>query len=241
MRYLLLLWLTTALLTCGTPRPGNFSSDDLQITVLGPDLFVHTTYLDIPGAGPVPCNGLIYRSGKQAVVFDTPTTGKVSARLLDWIGQELRAEVSAVIVTHFHEDCLGGLAAFHRQQIPSYAHELTLKLAAEQGYTIPRHGFSDELELEIGGQLVQAYYPGAGHTRDNIVGYIPAREALFGGCLVKAAGSGKGNLADADTTAWPATIRRVQDRFTSLAIVVPGHGRSGGPELLGYTYDLFAD
>ncbi len=43
------------------------------------------------------------------------------------------------------------------------------------------------------------FFPGAGHTADNVVAYVPARHLLFGVCLIKeAAAKGLGNIADAD-------------------------------------------
>ncbi len=80
---------------------------------------------------------------------------------------------------------------------------------------------------------------GAGHTLDNIVTYLPSEKTLFGGCLVKAKGSGKGNLADADVSAWSGTVSRVRDAFPEVEVIVPGHGECGGLDLLRYTVEMF--
>ena len=64
---------------------------------------------------------------------------------------------------------------------------------------------------------------------------------LFGGCLIKAQGAGKGNLADADVEAWPVTVKSVKERFKHAHTVVPGHGKHGGTDLLDYTITKFSE
>ena len=84
-----------------------------------------------------------------------------------------------------------------------------------------------------------AEYFGEGHTKDNIVGYFPADKTLFGGCLIKKVGAGNGNLEDANTDNWSKTVRKIKRKYHSAEIVIPGHGKSGGIELLDYTIQLF--
>jgi glyoxylase-like metal-dependent hydrolase (beta-lactamase superfamily II) len=84
--------------------------------------------------------------------------------------------------------------------------------------------------------LVEA---GRGHTVDNIVVWLPQREVLFGGCLVKSTGSKSlGYTEDADLDEWPHTIDRVAGRFPGAKVIVPGHGAPGGHELLVRTKEL---
>ena len=92
-----------------------------------------------------------------------------------------------------------------------------------------------EITVRVGTTEVQLFYPGPGHTEDNIVAYVPAAGVLFGGCLLKADGAGKGNLADADPEAWPSTTAAVQRRFPEVEVVVPGHGAYGDEGLLDDT------
>jgi metallo-beta-lactamase class B len=51
--------------------------------------------------------------------------------------------------------------------------------------------------------------------------------------------AGKGNLADANLKEWSNTVGKIKEKFSSAKIVVPGHGRSGGIELLDFTINLF--
>jgi len=216
-----------------------YQSAGLRIVQVAPNTFVHTSFLSTESFGQVACNGLIVQSGHEAVVFDTPTHEQESKELLAWIQQNRHCTIKAVIPTHFHEDCLGGLQEFARHQIPSYAHEKTIAYAKQHGAAVPQHGFTKRLTLRIGSAKVSAAFWGEGHTKDNIVGYFPTDEVLFGGCLVKELQAAKGNLADANTAAWPATVQRVRQAYPQVKVVVPGHGQVGDQSLLDYTIQLF--
>ena len=69
--------------------------------------------------------------------------------------------------------------------------------------------------------------------------YLPSEKILFGGCLVKAESAGKGNLEDADVSAWSQTATKVYEAFPNAEIVVPGHGDAGGRGLLLHTSEMF--
>lgn len=243
MKHLKILFL--ALLLCGhTPKkPGEgkevYRTDNLVIRQVDKQVYIHTSALEIEGFGKFPCNGMIVTRQHEAAVFDTPTTDAVSLELIQWIESELQCTVKAVVPTHFHEDCLGGLATFHRRGIPSYSHALTQNLARENGPAIPEKTFDGSLELEIGSTKAIVTFFGEGHTRDNVVAYFPDGQVLFGGCLIKEMGAGKGNLRDANTDEWPHTVRKIKTAYPDLQTVIPGHGSAGGPELLDYTIQLF--
>jgi metallo-beta-lactamase class B len=179
------------------------------------------------------------RKNKEAIVFDTPTTDSVSKVLVSWVSDALGCKINAVIPTHFHDDCLGGLKAFHEMQIASFGHAKTVALAKENGFEVPVNSFEDALELKMGNEQVVVRYFGEGHTKDNVVGYFPADKVLFGGCLIKELGASKGYLGDANIAAWPGTVEKVKRGFPQVKFVVPGHGGFGNGSLLDYTIGLF--
>ncbi len=216
-----------------------YESEQLVITRLSENAFQHTSFLQTRDWGKVACNGLIVRDGNEAVVYDTPTDDTGSGELITWIEDSLHAKVKAVIPTHFHADCLGGLQEFHKRKIPSYAHSRTISLALEHAYVVPQHAFEDLLVLEVGDQKATARFFGEGHTTDDVVGYFPGEQILFGGCLIKAVGASKGNLEDANEDSWSDTVRQVKAAYPDVQIVVPGHGDPGDSGLLDYTIALF--
>ena len=201
--------------------------------------FIHTSYLQTDDFGHVPCNGLVIRNGQQALILDTPTDDQSAKELIRLVQDSLHCQIIAVVPTHFHNDCLGGLKAFHETGIPSYANELTVELAKNSEAEVPKKGFHKSLKLGVGREKVWIKFLGQGHTRDNVVGYFPGEKVLFGGCLIKEIGASKGYLGDANVEEWSATVKRVQRKFPRVKQVVPGHGEAGDSSLLDYTQKLF--
>lgn len=216
-----------------------YESKDLVITQISENSFIHTSFKQTNDFGNVPCNGLIVKDHNETIVFDTPTQDKSSEELIRWINEKLHAKINAIIPTHFHDDSLGGLMAFHKHNIPSYSYAKTIELAKENNFVIPENDFNDSLVLKVGDKDVTAKFFGEGHTRDNFVGYFPGENILFGGCLLKELEAGKGYLGDANISAWSKTVEKVKKEYPNVKVVVPGHGDYGDGKLLDYTIDLF--
>lgn len=169
-----------------------YSSETLEIEQISSNTFVHISYLETQDFGKVACNGMIVINGGEALVFDTPTDDEASQELISWLENDKKVTVKAVVATHFHNDCLGGLKAFHTKGIPSYGSHKTIALAKAAGDPVPEKGFDEELILEVRDLEVITKFFGEGHTRDNVVAYVPSDQVLFGGCLIKELGAGLG-------------------------------------------------
>lgn len=228
----------TFISTYQTTTP-EYESENLVINKLSDHVYQHISYLKTESFGRVACNGMIVVNGGEAVIFDTPATNETSEELIGYLIGKLHTKIKGVVATHFHADCVGGLEAFHQKGVPSYAENRTIAFLKDKESVQPQNGFVNELSLKVGSEKVYATYLGEGHTRDNVVGYFPEDKALFGGCLIKEVGAGKGNLEDANVKAWSATVRKVKARYPQAKIVVPGHGKVGGAELLDFTVKLF--
>ena len=217
----------------------NYASNNLVIQEIANGVYVHTSFLKTDDFGNVPCNGMIVLAAGEAIIFDTPAENAVSQELIDWVEAQLECKVKAVIPTHFHADCLGGLDEFHKRGILSYANNLTIMLAELGGATIPQIGFDDMLELNVGNKAVIVDFLGEGHTRDNVIGYFPDEQIMFGGCLVKELGAGVGYLGDATVNHWSLTGIKLKAKYPDTRLVIPGHGELGDASLLDYTIELF--
>lgn len=216
-----------------------YHSEDLIIIQISDNAFLHTSFLQTNDFGKVPCNGLVVRSNNEVVVFDTPTNNKSADDLIKFIKEKLHCRINAIVPTHFHEDCLGGLAAFHKLKIPSFGNFSTIELAKTNNVVVPQNGFNDYLKLSLGNTYAVVKYFGQGHTRDNVVGYFPKGNILFGGCLIKELQATKGYLGDANVGEWSSTVKKVKQQYPNVKIVIPGHGKIGGKDLLDYTIKLF--
>jgi metallo-beta-lactamase class B len=217
-----------------------YKSDILSVIKISDHVYKHISYLEWGNFGKVPCNGMIVIDNGEAVIFDTPIDDESSAELIDWVAKSLKSKIIAVIPTHYHADNLGGLNEFHKRGIPSYAYNKTIEITKENnGLPHPQHGFDEHLELKVGDKKVWVGFFGGGHTIDNTVGYFPHEDIMFGGCLIKETGSGKGNIAEADVEGWSKTVAGVKAKFPNVKKIMTGHGEIGGPEYLDYTIKLF--
>lgn len=216
-----------------------YQSERLLVKQLSENTFIHTSYLQTNDFGQVACNGLVIRNGHEVAIFDTPTNDASSVELIRWVKDVLHSQIVAVVPTHFHEDCLGGLKAFHAAGITSVAHIRTIELASQNQTVFPQKGFHGSTSLTVGGQQILLNFFGEGHTRDNVVAYFPAEQVMFGGCLIKEIGANKGYLGDANVNAWSATVAKIQQAYPEVKHVVPGHGAAGDLKLLEYTQKLF--
>ena len=214
-------------------------SQDVVLNEIADGVWVHTTYFDVPGYGRCPANGLVVIDEGEALLIDLPWTDELTAVLCEWIASSKGATVRTVLPTHFHEDCMGGLGEAHRRGAESHALDKTVEIARQRGLPIPQKTYTGQFAVRCGDTEVRLRYFGAGHTTDNVVAWLPRKRVLFGGCLVKSLNSRSlGNTKDGDLEAYPETLRKVRAAYPQARVVVPGHGRWGGTELIDHTLSL---
>jgi metallo-beta-lactamase class B len=210
----------------------------IVVRQIAEDVYVHTSYSYI-GDDPFPSNGLIVSTSEGILLVDTGWGKRQTAQILSWVDSTLRRPVVLCIVTHFHDDRVGGVQVLHDRAIPVLSTKLTASLAPPEDATCLRPVLPDDSTFVLGQTSVRVFYPGEGHTKDNIVVWFPESRILVGGCLVKSLDAkGLGFIDDANLKEWPATVRRMQKTFEDPAIVIPGHQNWGGKELLSHTLEL---
>jgi metallo-beta-lactamase class B len=223
-------------------------SEELDVNEVAAGVFVvnHKT--------PISSNSLVVFGRDGSCLFvDTPWTPEATETLVEWVVNTMGGMPESIAVnTHFHLDRLGGNACLIKHGVPVYGSDLTIALIKEKGDAYikggkdvpvvpPDHVFSAAkgCNLTFDDEPVEIWYPGPGHTRDNVVVYLPKRGVLFGGCLVKCmAAKDKGNIVDADLTQWAASLKALKKQFPDAKVVVPGHGAPGGMELIDHTIEL---
>jgi metallo-beta-lactamase class B len=214
-------------------------ADDVTVRPLGEGVWVYTTYFDVPESGRVGANGLVVISDQEAALINLPWTDEQTAALFDWIEEKQGATVKAVVPTHFHQDCMGGLAEAHRRGATSYGLDKTIALARRDHLPVPQSPFQLRTAIHCGTSMILVTYPGIGHTTDNVVAWLPKQKILFGGCLVKSLDAQSlGNTSDGDLMAFPVTLKKIKAAYQNAKIVVPGHGDWGGLELVDHTLRL---
>lgn len=212
---------------------------DLVVRELASGVWVHTSFKDLPGSPHFPSNGLILVSAHQATLVDSAWTEPTTKALLEWVRTHLGVEVRDAIYTHAHDDRMGGDAVLRSAGVSTWALPQTRERALPQGWSAPSHELKELQRLDLDGLAIEVRFPGAAHAPDNLVVWLAQSQVLFGSCMVRSGDAPSlGNLADANVSSWKRAIQDVIERYRHARWVVPGHGKTGGPELLEHTREL---
>lgn len=218
---------------------------EVSFTELRPGVWQHTTYLDLTGFGPIPSNGLLVVDGDTSLLVDTAWTEYQTAQILRWADQVLGKPVRAAVVTHAHQDKMGGIGALKAAGIPNWAHPWTIDDAEKNSLLRPDNALEFDFEGWARGEGAAAlaplkiYYPGGAHTRDNITVGLPGIGLAFGGCMIKGSDSATlGNLADADTAAYAQSVRNFAAAFPDASLIVMSHSPPEGRKAIARSLEL---
>jgi metallo-beta-lactamase class B len=67
--------------------------------------------------------------------------------------------------------------------------------------------------------------------------YLPNKKVIFGGCMILSTEAGKiGNVSDGNQVEWLKTIQLVDT--INYELVIPGHGKYGGIDLINHTKSI---
>ena len=195
----------------------------LVISKISEKVYVYTTYNEYNGIS-FPANGMYVLTEKGTVLIDTPWDTTQFQVLLDSIKIKHKSDVIACISTHSHDDRTAGLEFYAKKGIKTYSSFQTYNLCRSKNEKVAENYFVSDTTFQFGETKIQTYYPGKGHTEDNIVIWLEKEKILFGGCFVKSIENENiGNIADADVVAWPKSIKNLQNKFPNMEIVIPGH------------------
>ena len=234
----LLLLITLPAFTHAQPAP----KPKLVVTPLNDQVYVHTTY-GVYQNTSIPSNGLIIKTNDGIVLvdtgWDTEKDTDNTRQLLQWVADSLHQPVRLCIVTHAHEDRVGGISELRKAGVRVISTPLTASKSVKLGYESPEGILPDDTTFTIGQEPIRCYFPGEGHTSDNIVVWLPNQQILHGGCFVKSvAAFGMGNVADANLNEWANSIQNVMKQFSTARIVVPGHEEWSDTQSLQHTLQL---
>ena len=215
-----------------------YSESQIELRPLVEGVWIHTSYYTYPGGSEYPSNGLVVRDGRGLILIDTAWGEIQTVELLKIIKAKINLPITMAMVTHSHGDRASGIDVLKANNIKVFAHPLTRQLTVEHGLPVPDEIFS---QLTKRGSTVsfgntEVFFPGIAHAPDNLMVWLPDHKILFGGCAVRALSvNSAGNIAHGDAASWLQAMRETGQLYKCAKIVVPGHGESGGLELLAHT------
>ena len=219
-------------------KSGSEDSSYVELNKIKDIIWVHTTYADYNGYR-TPSNGLVIETSGGLVMIDTPWNNEQTKELIKLTKSKFNKNFTLAIITHAHEDRIGGINMLLENKIDVKSTILTSQLAEQYGYKKPTPSLDSDPNIKIGDASIEVFYPGEGHSEDNIVVWIPKDKVLFGGCIVKDQNSESlGSTKDANLEQWPISLNRVLEKYHDADAVIPGHGNWGSIELINHTLEL---
>lgn len=195
----------------------------LKITKLTGDFYIYTTYNNYEN-NQVPANGMYVVTSNGVVMFDTPWDTTQFQPLLDSIKLKHGKNVIYCIATHWHSDRTAGLEYYRQHQIKTYSTILTDELSKKNNEKRAEFLFASDTVFHAGQYSFETYFPGEGHTLDNIVIWFNNEKILYGGCLIKGADAENlGYLGDANVQAYASTLKNVQDKYKQPKFIIISH------------------
>lgn len=233
MKLLLILF---ALLTISCVM-ANELVPELKINKISEGVYLHKSFHKTESFGVVSSNGLIVIDKNKAFILDTPWSTKDTKKLVNWIKQN-GYEPTGSLSTHSHEDRTAGIRWLNDHFIPTYASKLTNELLKKQGKALAKNTFTFP-QYQLNNNIMEVFYPGGGHTIDNVVVWLPKSNILFGGCFIKNLHSiDLGYTGEALIEQWAISVDKVLSKYPQAKTVIPGHGKSGDIRLLTHTKQL---
>ena len=207
----------------------------LKITHLTEDFYVFTTFGSFKGLR-ITANGMYVVTTAGVVLFDTPWDTTQFQPLLDSIRVRHGKDAILNIATHFHDDRTAGLEYYRQKGIKTYTTRTTDEMSRQRGQKRAMFLIDKDTSFNIGQYSFQTYFPGEGHTKDNIVIWFEREKILYGGCLIKSTmDHDLGNLSDANVKAYPETIRNIQRKCKNPKYIITGHDDWSSVKSLDHT------
>lgn len=195
----------------------------LHIQHLTDNFYVYTTYKKLNEV-MYPSNSMYLVTDSGVVLFDSPWESSQFQPLLDSIYAKHNKKVVLAIATHYHDDRTAAFDFLRRKGVKTYSSKLTYELCEKYNENKASFYFTNDTIFELGDYKFETFYPGEGHTKDNIVIWFNDFKILYGGCLVKSTDNiTLGNITDANIDEWPLSIEKLINKYPNRNFVIPGH------------------
>ncbi|WP_295772837.1 subclass B1 metallo-beta-lactamase [uncultured Mucilaginibacter sp.] len=230
---LLFVLLSNSALTFADGKPPVISTSHLY-----ENFYVYTSYgKPDEGEDLFPANGLYVVTNDGIVLIDTPWDEAQTIQLADTLEKKHHQKIALCVVTHHHSDRTAGLEWLKKHGAKTYSSLLTQSLTSGSDEKQAAYTFESDTTITFGNVKLETFYPGAGHSLDNLVVWFPDSKVLFGGCLVRSFDSKAiPDTPGSNTEQWTHAARKLFTKYGDAAFVIPGHeGWEGGTAMLSHT------
>ncbi|TWS96353.1 MBL fold metallo-hydrolase [Reyranella sp. CPCC 100927] len=160
-------------------------------------------------------------------------TDPINADAAKWLKAEIKTRfnqpIKYVIYSHDHADHVsGGEEWADTATVIAHANAKDIIIGEKRPTAVPHVTFSDRMELELGGTVVELIYVGRNHSNNSLVVRFPKEKLIFAVDFIPVGAVAFRDFPDAYLTDWIESLRRVEAmEFDTLA---PGHGPLGNKQ-----------
>jgi|UniRef100_UPI004048A1EB glyoxylase-like metal-dependent hydrolase (beta-lactamase superfamily II) len=207
----------------------------ITFTEIAPNIYAYTTQGDP--------NSAVIIGDDSVLVMEAQATPVMAKALIERIRTVTDKPIKYLVLSHYHAVRVLGASAFEGAEIVSSVK--TLEMIQERGeqdfksetdrfprlfrsvesiphLTFPTITFDTEMTIDLGNRIVELKHLGAGHTRGDIVAWVPDCKALFSGDLLEYGATPY--CGDAQLEEWPETLRNI--KALGAVCAVPGRGNA---------------
>jgi glyoxylase-like metal-dependent hydrolase (beta-lactamase superfamily II) len=207
----------------------------ITFTEIAPNIYAYTTQGDP--------NSAVIIGDDHVLVMEAQATPVMAKALIERIRTVTDKPIKYLVLSHYHAVRVLGASAFEGAEIVSSVK--TLEMIQERGeqdfksetdrfprlfrsvesiphLTFPTITFDTEMTIDLGNRIVELKHLGAGHTRGDIVAWVPDCKALFSGDLLEYGATPY--CGDAQLEDWPETLRNI--KALGAVCAVPGRGNA---------------
>ncbi len=205
----------------------------ITFTEIAPNIYAYTTQGDP--------NSAVIIGDDHVLVMEAQATPVMAKALIEKIRTVTDKPIKYLILSHYHAVRVLGASAFDGAEIVCSAK--TLEMINERGeqdfksetdrfprlfksvesiphLTYPTITFETAMTINLGNRIVELKHLGAGHTRGDIVAWVPDCKALFSGDLLEYGATPY--CGDAQLEEWPQTLQHI--KALGAVCAVPGRG-----------------
>ena len=207
----------------------------ITFTEIAPNIYAYTTQGDP--------NSAVIIGDDHVLVMEAQATPVMAKALIEKIRTVTDKPIKYLVLSHYHAVRVLGASAFEGAEIICSAK--TLEMIHERGaqdfksetdrfprlfrsvesiphLTYPTLTFETAMTINLGNRIVELKHLGAGHTRGDIVAWVPDCNALFSGDLLEYGATPY--CGDAQLEEWPETLEKI--KALGAACAVPGRGNA---------------
>jgi glyoxylase-like metal-dependent hydrolase (beta-lactamase superfamily II) len=179
-----------------------------------------------------------FRNNFHYSVFAVTPEGIIATDPIDpqaaaWLKAEFKSRfnkpVRYLIYSHDHRDHIAGGEVFADTAVVVAHRRAKEVIVGEKRPTaVPQVTFSDRLDIELGGTVVELSFVGRNHSDNSIVMRFPKERLLFAVDFIPVETVAFRDFPDAYAADWIESLRRVETM--DFDILAPGHGNLGRKE-----------